>query len=186
MKTRLSKRDWLDHGLKVLASEGFTALKAHRLVESLGVSRGSFYWHFADSAAFKRALLEHWRHLKLEAVIETVEATPDPAERLATLMRLTAGAERSLERAVRAWVASDEAAREFVTEVDEQRIRYATDLLMAASVPEVTARHRARFIYWAYLGHAFLEGPEDKASVEALASNIDWIVLPSDRLERQP
>ena len=52
MKTdQLSARDWLDQGLKTLARSGFTALKAEPLAKAMGVSRGSFYWHFADIGA---------------------------------------------------------------------------------------------------------------------------------------
>ena len=52
MSDQLSAKDWVDQGLKALASSGFTALKAEPLAKALRVSRGSFYWHFADIAAF--------------------------------------------------------------------------------------------------------------------------------------
>ena len=52
MSDQLSAKDWVDQGLKALASRGFTALKAEPLAKALRVSRGSFYWHFADIAAF--------------------------------------------------------------------------------------------------------------------------------------
>src|SRR5580704_10880646 len=61
MSEQLSARDWLDLGLKVLARSGFAALKAEKLAKMMGVSRGSFYWHFADIAAFHAAILKHWR-----------------------------------------------------------------------------------------------------------------------------
>ncbi|MBV9985736.1 helix-turn-helix domain-containing protein, partial [Bradyrhizobium sp.] len=63
MTIQLSARDWLDLGLKVLARHGFAALKADRLAKTMGVSRGSFYWHFADIAAFHGAILKHWREV---------------------------------------------------------------------------------------------------------------------------
>ncbi len=48
MADQLSAKDWLDQGLRALARSGFTALKAEPLAKAMGVSRGSFYWHFAD------------------------------------------------------------------------------------------------------------------------------------------
>ena len=57
MADQLSARDWLDQGLKALAKSGFTSLKAEPLAKAMGVSRGSFYWHFADIAAFHAAVL---------------------------------------------------------------------------------------------------------------------------------
>ena len=57
MSDQLSAQDWLDQGLKTLAKNGFTALKAEPLAKAMGVSRGSFYWHFADIGAFHAAIL---------------------------------------------------------------------------------------------------------------------------------
>ena len=74
MSDQLSVKDWLDQGLKALAKSGFTALKAEPLAKALGVSRGSFYWHFADIAAFHAAILEHWREVAAEQIIANVEA----------------------------------------------------------------------------------------------------------------
>src|SRR4249919_470483 len=73
---QLSARDWLDQGLKTLAKDGFTALKAEPLAKAMGVSRGSFYWHFADIGAYHAAILERWREVATEQIIAAVEATP--------------------------------------------------------------------------------------------------------------
>jgi AcrR family transcriptional regulator len=58
MNDQLTAKDWLDQGLKALTKSGFTALKAEPLAKAIGVSRGSFYWHFADIAAFHAAILK--------------------------------------------------------------------------------------------------------------------------------
>ncbi|CAN0507682.1 unnamed protein product, partial [Phaeothamnion confervicola] len=63
---RLTARDWVNAGLKALARSGFTALKADTLSKALGVSRGSFYWHFADVGAFHAAVLQRWREVAYE------------------------------------------------------------------------------------------------------------------------
>src|SRR5213596_4277399 len=90
MADQLSATDWLDMGLKTLAERGFTALKAEPLAKAMGVSRGSFYWHFADIGAFHAAILKHWREVAAEQIIANLEAVrgEDP---LAVLLRLTFG-----------------------------------------------------------------------------------------------
>jgi AcrR family transcriptional regulator len=60
MSDQLSAKDWLDQGLKALAANGVTALKAEPLAKAMGVSRGSFYWHFDDIGAFRTAILAYW------------------------------------------------------------------------------------------------------------------------------
>src|SRR5205814_4312759 len=74
MADQLSAKDWLDQGLKALAKSGFTALKAEPLAKAMGVSRGSFYWHFADIGAFHAAILKHWREVAAEQIIADLEA----------------------------------------------------------------------------------------------------------------
>src|SRR4051794_10269861 len=69
MTDQLSAKDWLDQGLRTLAASGFTALKAEPLAKAMGVSRGSFYWHFTDLSAFHSALLNHWREIAAEQII---------------------------------------------------------------------------------------------------------------------
>ena len=104
MADQLSAQDWVDLGLKTLAKSGFTALKAEPLAKAMGVSRGSFYWHFADIGAFHAAILARWREVATEQIIAGVEAAKDKdrgADPLAVLMKLTFGSKLMLEKAVR-------------------------------------------------------------------------------------
>src|SRR5437016_9355374 len=109
MGDQLTAKDWLDEGLKTLARNGFTALKAEPLAKAMGVSRGSFYWHFADIGAFHAAILARWREVATEHIIAGVEAArgenkgEDP---LAVLFKLTFGSKLVLEKAVRSWAAN--------------------------------------------------------------------------------
>ena len=53
---RLSVDDWVQEGFRVLAEDGVKALTLGRLCSRLGVTKGSFYWHFSDMKAFRSAL----------------------------------------------------------------------------------------------------------------------------------
>src|SRR6201996_9616813 len=108
MADQLSAKDWLDQGLRTLAKHGFTALKAEPLAKAMGVSRGSFYWHFADVGAFYRAILEHWRDVAVERIIADIEALPAGGNALqALLSRAFGGKPPLLESAMRSWAARD-------------------------------------------------------------------------------
>ena len=91
MADQLSAKDWLDQGLKALAEHGYTALKAEPLAKALGVSRGSFYWHFADVEAFHAAILKHWREVAAERIIAEVEASAGGENPLQLLLRRVFG-----------------------------------------------------------------------------------------------
>ena len=56
--TRLSVEDWLQAGYTVLAEQGVRALKVDTLCQQTGVTRGSFYWHFADIKSYRAALVD--------------------------------------------------------------------------------------------------------------------------------
>ena len=97
MTEQLSVKDWLDQGLKTLAKHGFTALKAEPLAKAMGVSRGSFYWHFADIGAYRTAILNHWREVAAEQVIAELETIPEGGDALALLLRRTFSARLALD-----------------------------------------------------------------------------------------
>src|SRR5271168_1969275 len=111
MVDQLSATDWLNHGLKTLAQEGFVALKAVPLAKAMGVSRGSFYWHFADIGAYHTAILKHWREIAAEQVIADLEAAAGHEGRIKLLLRRSFSGRLSLEKAVRSWATSNAQAR---------------------------------------------------------------------------
>ena len=129
MSDQLSAKDWVDQGLKALASRGFTALKAEPLAKAMGVSRGSFYWHFADIAAFHAAILARWHEVAAEQIIANVEAASKDENPLALLLRRVFGERLTLERAVRTWASVDPAARAAVQAIDRRRLSYVESLL---------------------------------------------------------
>jgi AcrR family transcriptional regulator len=100
---RLAAQDWTDFALKTLAREGFDAQKADVLARKLGVSRGSFYWHFTDLDDFHARVVEHWRQTATEAVIADLERYGSREERLEVLLRRALGHHNALEMRMRAW-----------------------------------------------------------------------------------
>src|ERR1700759_4399145 len=96
MGDQLSAKDWLDQGLRTLAKHGFTALKAEPLAKAMGVSRGSFYWHFTDVGAFHRAILGHWRDVAVERIIAAIEALLPGQNALGALLSRAFGAKPPL------------------------------------------------------------------------------------------
>src|ERR1700736_4517707 len=129
MTDQLSAKDWLDQGLRTLAESGFTALKAEPMARAMGVSRGSFYWHFADIGAFRAAILEHWRNVAAEQVIANLEADSRGENPLPLLLRRALGGQPALEKAVRICATLDPAARTAVQAIDRRRLGYVENLL---------------------------------------------------------
>jgi AcrR family transcriptional regulator len=172
MADQLSARDWLDQGLKALAKTGFTALKAEPLAKAMGVSRGSFYWHFADIAAFHAAILKHWREVAAEQVIAGLEASAAETDPVSLLLRRAFGSKPALEKAVRSWAAVDPKARAAVQAIDRRRLSYIEILLKRAGHSDHAARGRAQILYWAFIGFALSDQPLPSAKQQAVLDEL--------------
>jgi AcrR family transcriptional regulator len=169
---QLSAKDWLDQGLKTLARDGFTALKAEPLAKAIGVSRGSFYWHFADIGAYHAAILKHWREVAAEQIIANLEASANDDNPLALLLRQAFGARLTLEKAVRTWATLDPSARRAVQAIDRRRLSYVERLLKRSGVAPDVARARAQIFYWAFLGYALSDKPLPQARQAAVLDEL--------------
>ena len=155
---RLTKSDWIAHGMRTLASDGAAGLKVGSMATGLRVSRGSFYWHFEDIADFRSQLLKSWQERTTDQVIRTLETEAGP-ERLKQLLTRAFGAGPAADRAIRSWAVEDEAVAAVVSSVDARRIAYIAGLIVAAGVEPQRARRRATFLYWAWLGQTIVMDP---------------------------
>jgi len=172
MNDRLTKSDWIKHGLRTLANEGTNALKVGPMSTKLNVSRGSFYWHFRDIADFRSQILRSWQQRSTDQVIQDIAAKAEP-DRLKHLMRRAFAANRGLDRAVRSWAAEDRYVAATVASVDARRVAYIARLLVDAGVESQKASSRAAFMYWAYLGQSIVM---DARHSSIAASALDDIV----------
>ena len=172
MADQLSAEDWLDLGLGTLAKSGFTALKAEPLAKAMGVSRGSFYWHFTDIGVYHAAILKHWRDVAAEQVIADLEMVSKNRDALALLLRRAFSSTPVLETAVRTWATVDPAARAAVQAIDRRRLGYIETLLRQAGLSTDAARARAQILYWAFLGFALSDKPLPPARQAAVLEEL--------------
>lgn len=113
MLRQLGREDWLLAGLQALAREGEAGLRVEAVARGLGVTKGSFYWHFRDRAGWRQALLDWWEHrafadLAKGTSLSPAAGTPEPL---------------AVERAVRLWAQSDLAAAQCLSRVLRERAR---------------------------------------------------------------
>jgi AcrR family transcriptional regulator len=172
MTDQLSATDWLDQGLKTLAKNGFTALKAEPLAKAMGVSRGSFYWHFSNIGAYHAAILKHWRDIAAEQIIARVEASAANENPLTALLRRVFSEKLALEIAVRNWATFDPVAGAAVQAIDRRRLDYVEELLERSGLSPDLARARAQILYWAFLGFALSEKPLPRARQSAVLDEL--------------
>ncbi|WP_375414265.1 TetR/AcrR family transcriptional regulator [uncultured Bradyrhizobium sp.] len=177
MAEQLSAQDWVDQGIRVLIKHGFTALKADPLAKAMGVSRGSFYWHFKDIGAFHAAILARWREIAAERIIAAIEADAPAGSPMPALVRRAFGGRPALESAVRAWAAVDPAARDAVQAIDRRRLTYMTGQLEHWGLPHEIALARAQIMYWAFLGFALSDKALQRARQDVVITELIRMAL---------
>src|SRR5256885_3167702 len=110
MAKRLTADDWIDFALTTLVRDGYEALKADVLARKLRVSRGSFYWHFADLGAFHALVIERWKRVATEAIIADIERHATAEQRLEALLHHAFAHGAAIELRMRAWADNNAAA----------------------------------------------------------------------------
>ena len=144
---------WADAALAALAVGGIESVRVAVLAEALGVTKGSFYWHFKARDALLAKMLERWRRRATLGLIERLDAAGAGAEdRLRKLLRLPIKGKKSafgaqVELAIRLWARSDARAAAALAEVDEIRLSYIAKLLVEIGAPALEARARAVLAY---------------------------------------
>jgi AcrR family transcriptional regulator len=162
-RARLAPQDWTDAALRALVEGGVGAVRVDALARGLGVTRGSFYWHFTDRDALLKAALEQWEREATAGVIEELDGIGDPAERLERLIRGAFDNEAvpGLQPALMAH-ADHPVVMPVLHRVTAQRIGYIAALYRELGLPTAAARRRAVIAYTTYLGWLDLRrGPAD-------------------------
>ncbi len=155
---RLSRTDWLQGALDTMvAGEG--GFRIDQIAESLGVSRGSFYWHFEGRRDFVHALAEYWRDKYTNAIIDELGAADLSAEE--TLRALISGifdqGLGSYDFVVRAWARDEPEAQETVWQVDRIRFDFLKNLFEQIGLDKTDASTRA----WVFSVHHTFESMYD-------------------------
>jgi AcrR family transcriptional regulator len=152
---RLHREDWLQHALETLRREGVSGLRVEPLARSLGVTTGSFYWHFKDRGELLNRVLKHWTELMTGAVARRLGSTESPKEQLRRLLvEITREERNRYETAMRNWASFDTAAKQAVRKVDECRLAYVVGLFLQLGCPREQAELRSRILVCYQVGEA--------------------------------
>jgi AcrR family transcriptional regulator len=162
---RLSVDDWIQAGYAILAAEGIKALKIDRLCQRLGVTKGSFYWHFDGMPSYRAALIQAWGELRDEdrRNIDEMGDVP-PRERLSKMMTsLVSPRHWTLERAMREWARSDDSVAASVRAADRRLLRAVRQAFLDYGFDSEDADLRANATFAAGIGFLHLSGatPDD-------------------------
>jgi|ERR1700741_1162565 len=179
----LDEADWINAALDILVNRSVDAVGVEPLAKQLGVTKGSFYWHFRDRPALLRAILRAWRQRATLAIIERLEQRHDtPLDRLRQLIELPYSSPRArqaaqVELAIRAWARRDELAAAAVQEVDKHRLSYIGSLLRSIGFENDEADVRAVLLYaYQFAESLIATGETDEKRAKRRAVCVDQLL----------
>ena len=152
-KSRLSAADWEQAALDTIAESGLGAVNVESLARRLGVTKGSFYWHFPTREALIKAALERWERKDEEDVIVQVEPIADPRQRLRDLFhRVSREMQSHVIYATLMQSLDNALVRPVMARVSQRRLDVLTLAYRQAGFERREAGYRARLAYSAYTG----------------------------------
>jgi AcrR family transcriptional regulator len=158
--SRLTVEDWIAAAIAIAVDQGVAGIKINRLCERLGVTKGSFYWHFTDLDALLDAVAERYgsgRDVTRRRLLELADV--DPHERLVqTLLAFIPHELGRLDSAMRAWAQTDERARAAVASSDSYIFGYLETCFRDMGFDGDAADLRAKSLYYSGIGFSVV-GP---------------------------
>jgi AcrR family transcriptional regulator len=176
---RLERADWEKAALAAIAEGGLAAAAVEPLARRLGVTKGSFYWHFADRDALLASALARWEKQFTEDIIDRVAQLDDPRARLEQLIAQSSLSEAAARfHAALSAAADHPAVRPVLARVTARRLEYLEECFAAIGLPPARARQRALLAYAAYVGlmHLAREAPAELPRGRARSDYVKHVV----------
>lgn len=154
-----NKTAWIEAGFQMLSEGGIDSVRVDRISKKIGLTRGSFYWHFKSRAEFLDAMLELWHRKGTHDIITLVEREKaNPNKKLSILLNLTTRdpgpryGGKFTEMAIRIWGTTNPKAAQIIKQVDTERVAFVNKLLLEMKIEAALASFLAEIIYNTYIG----------------------------------
>lgn len=152
-KPNLTADAWAAAALDAISHRGVEGVAVEPLARELGVTKGSFYWHFANREALLQRALHLWEQQETDDVLQRAAQETSPRRRIERLIREI----NASRRASRIYQALSSASRDpviaaCVRRVSERRMRFMVESYQGLGLSEHDARLWARMAYSVYLG----------------------------------
>jgi len=173
-RAALDREAWIRRALAVVAEDGMDGLRVETLAKKIGVTKGSFYWHFRDRRDLVDAVLATWRDGRIHDIRKQTRAEPGhELEALRHTIDVYSAARNrkgiAIEAAIRMWARQDAKTAAIVEEVDATRLDCTRQLFVALGLSEAEAKARSVLLYAYVFGFSMMQCggfPMDTATVK--------------------
>jgi AcrR family transcriptional regulator len=171
----MTREAWVRAATNLIAQEGIQAVAVEPLALGLGVTKGSFYWHFKNRDELIHAALEGWEQDQSADVVARYSAIAEPRRRLRVLLFAAfEDVENGKFFAALAVSSGDPRVQPYLRRATERRLAFGLEAFQALGLSEPEARERALLAYAAYAGYFQLlrTTPEAVAAVTDLSGYV--------------
>jgi AcrR family transcriptional regulator len=156
--TKVGRDEWTRAALDVIAAEGIAGVRVEVLAQLLGITKGSFYWHFRDRQELIESALELWVRVATDEIIERLDRIDDPKARLRALFAESFGdvVNGPIEALLLSQVA-DSVIGPVIARATQARLAFLQRAFRSLGLSRADAEARARLTYAAYLGAGQLD-----------------------------
>jgi AcrR family transcriptional regulator len=161
-RASLDRDAWIKGAIAVLSEEGVDGLRVEVLAKRLGVTKGSFYWHFKDRRDLLDAVLDFWQEGRIRDIRKQTAAKPGgELQALRHTIEVYAAAKNrkgvAIEAAIRLWARQDPRAASVVEEVDAERLSCTHRLFISLGLSGAEAAARSVLLYAYVFGFSMMQ-----------------------------
>ncbi len=170
-RERLTREDWLQRAMEVLSKDGDSKIRIDSICRDLGVTKGSFYWHFKNRADFLNSIVDYWYLRYNVQVPELVELQGGTAqERLQRIFEMvTSGGLAHYDGAFDSWAAHEPTVSEKVRKAYRARFEYTCSLFREMGFRGIELETRACAFLGFMMSEWRLQGKENSKRSRARA-----------------
>ena len=177
-RRRFQREDWLDLALQELSANGMEALKLEAICATAGLTRGSFYHHFADHAEFLLAVASHWAERQTDTLLAAIDQSASPDEISDQLNHLAVEIDYRLELGIRELARRMSDVSAIVERTDEIRLDFMAGLYKRRfELEDKAAALAAALEYAAFNGKILIDPDIGRDERLALANLFDRMVV---------
>ena len=178
-QSRLSREEWLKQALDILAEKHNALLNIDALVKRMGVTKGSFYWHFTDRDDFLMQLLDYWVYEFNEKVPEALNKAvgdQDAKTRLRFLLAYLVEHDcAKYDMLVRSWAAQDPKVDKILVKIDKLRLNSVSALFTEIGFSDTDAKIRAHiFVTFVSLRAGLFVKTSKREELAAIDTQIEF------------
>ncbi|MFZ1344041.1 TetR/AcrR family transcriptional regulator [Thiothrix eikelboomii] len=177
-RASLERQDWIKAAYTVLTQEGVERVRVLTLAEKLGITRGSFYWHFKSRNELLQALIEVWQQKNTGELLAACASSQDFTDRMLAIADCWTNEnlfDPALDAAMRNWGHHDANICQLVHEEDQKRLNAFQTMFKEHGCQHTEAMIRARVFYFTQVGYYALELGEALPARLKLYRDYFWV-----------